>query len=86
VPEYLLELYVSRENTNAAAEPAWRIRAAVEQLTLQGTTVHCSGTILVPAEETCFVLFVADSADAVCEAARLASLPFDRVNMAFSQP
>jgi hypothetical protein len=86
MPEYLLELYVSREDADAAGEWGRTMRSAVTQLTGQGICVHYCGTIFVPAEETCFALFEADSADAVREVARLASLPFDHVSPAFSQP
>jgi len=86
MPEHLLDLYVSREDADVAGEWGRTIRSAVTQLTGQGICVHYGGTIFVPAEETCFALFAADSADAVREVARLASFPSDHVSPAFSQP
>jgi hypothetical protein len=86
MPEYLLELYISRGDARAAADGGRRIRVATEELTRQGRSIQYRRTIFVPTEETCFILFEADSADAVRDAARLATLPCDRVSAAFSQP
>lgn len=81
MPEYLLELYVSREDGRVAAGGGAAARAAAEELTRGGTPVHYRRLIFVPSEETCFVLFEAESADAVREAARRADLPCERVNV-----
>jgi hypothetical protein len=86
MPEYLLELYTSRGNARGAADGGRRIRTATEELTRQGTPIQYRRTIFAPTEETCFVLLEADSADAVGDAARLATLPCDRVRAAVSQP
>jgi hypothetical protein len=86
MPEYLLELYLSRTQQQTAADRGESARAAAEELTRQGTPVSYRRSFFVPAEETLFVLFEAESADAVRDAARLASLPSDRVSLALTQP
>jgi hypothetical protein len=83
--EYLLELYLSRAQQEVAADRGESARAAAEELTRQGTPVSYRRSFFVPAEETLFVLFEAESADAVRDAARLALLPSDRVSAAFTQ-
>jgi hypothetical protein len=75
--EYLLELYLSRTDEPAAAASGESARAAAEELTRRGTPVTFRRSF--------FVLFEAESAEAVCDAARLASLPFDRVSLALTQ-
>jgi Protein of unknown function (DUF4242) len=84
MPEYLLELYVPRTGARVATDHGQRARAAAEDLTRRGTPVRYRFSIFVPAEETCFVLFEARSADAVRAAARLAELPCERVSTAIT--
>jgi len=84
--EYLLELYLSRADEPAALASGERARAAARELTRRGTPVSFRRSFFVPADETFFVLFEADSADAVRDVARLASLPYDRVSLALTQP
>jgi hypothetical protein len=79
MPEFLLELYVSREAATAASLGAERARSAAEELTRAGTRVRCLRSIFVPEDETCFLLYEADSIGLVQEAARRACLPFERV-------
>jgi hypothetical protein len=84
--EYLLELYVARGDARGAADGGEQARAAAEELTRRGTAVQFCRSIFIPAEETCFVLFEAESADAVRDAARLADLPSGRVSAVASVP
>lgn len=77
--EYLVELYLPRSRGDDLAAAAPRARAAAEQLTRQGTVVRYLRTIFVPEDETCFYLFEAESAEAVGNAARRASISFERV-------
>ena len=81
MPEYLLEFYVSRSSAHAAADDGDSARAAAEELTRRGTAVHYQRSIFVPAEETCFLLFEAESAEAVRDAALLANLPAERISV-----
>jgi Nickel responsive protein SCO4226-like len=80
--EYLLELYVSREDPCAVASGAERARTAAEELTEEGTPVRYVRAIFVPEDETCFFLYEAGSVEAVREAARRAGLGSERVTEA----
>ncbi|MGA3362253.1 MAG: nickel-binding protein [Solirubrobacteraceae bacterium] len=84
--EYLLELYLSRTDEPAAVASGERARAAAQELTRRGTPVSFLRSFFVPEEETFFVLFEADSADAIRDVARLASLPCERVSLALTRP
>ena len=86
MPDYLLELYVSQTDARVAADRGESARAAAEQLSRRGTRVRYRCLILVPDEETCFVLFEAASVDAVRLAARLAALPCERIIAAITHP
>ena len=82
MPEFLVEFYVSRQDAGAV-ERAERARLSADALTREGTPVRYLRAILVPEDETCFLLFEAGSADAVREAAKRAALPFERITEAF---
>jgi hypothetical protein len=83
--EYVLELYVSRSDARLAVQRGRRARAAAAELTRRGTAVRYHRAIFVPDEETCFLLFEAESVAAVRETARLAALPSDHINAAITQ-
>jgi Protein of unknown function (DUF4242) len=80
VQEYLLEFYMPRGDGGAAGDEGESARSAAEELTRRGTAVRYCRSIFVPAEETCFLLFEAESADAVRDAATLAALPCGRIS------
>jgi hypothetical protein len=82
VPEFLAELYLSRTDDAALADGAARARRAAEELSRQGVEVRYLHAVFVPEEETCFLLYHADSADAVRQAARLADLRLERLSEA----
>lgn len=77
--EFLVELYVSRADAAAAERSGQSARCAAEELALQGIPVRYVRSIFVPEDETCFLLYEADSADVVRAAARRAELTFERV-------
>jgi hypothetical protein len=83
--EYLLELYISRTDTRVVAAWGESARAAAIELTRRGTPVRYRRSILLPDEETSFVLFEAESADAVRAAAQLAALPCERICAAVTE-
>jgi Protein of unknown function (DUF4242) len=83
VAEFLVEIYLSRVNGVDASVA--RARAAADELTGEGTPVRYLSSIFVPEDETCFFLYQAASADAVSEAARRASLVFERVSEAVAE-
>jgi hypothetical protein len=83
MPEYLLEFYIARDDAQGAANDGESARAAAEELTRHGTAVSYRRSIFVPTEETCFVLFEAESAQAVRDAATLAALPSARISAVY---
>jgi hypothetical protein len=84
MPEYLLEFYVPRTDARVAMDHGERARAAAEDLTRRGNPIRYRCSIVIPGEETCFVLFEAPSADAVRDAAQLAALPCERLSTAIT--
>lgn len=76
---FLVEVYAPGIKQQAFADIVGRMRRAVRSLSSEGMGVRYVRGILVPAEETCFHLFVASSADAVAEASRRAHLDYERV-------
>jgi hypothetical protein len=77
--EYAVELFLGRPSAAALDDLAERARLAAAELARSGTAVRYVRSILVPADETCFVLYEAESADAVARATRLAELTFERI-------
>ncbi len=77
--DFLLELYAARSNHRAVSRWPDRARAAADALSRSGPRVRFVTSIFVPDDETCFLLYEADSATAVEEAARRAGLAFERV-------
>jgi hypothetical protein len=80
MPEYLLELYVSGGGSAAAGAGTARVRAAADTVTAQGATVRYLRSMLVAADETCFVLLEADTAQSVQDVAVLAQVPSNRIS------
>jgi hypothetical protein len=79
MPEFMVELYVSKTDRVASAVWADRVEHAAAELTAEGRPVTLLRSILVPEDETCFLLVDAETADVVREAARRAALEFERV-------
>ena len=84
--EFLVETYVAREDGASVARRAESARDAADRLTREGTPVEFIRSIFVPADETCFYLYEASSADLVQAAARSAHLRFERVVETVAQP
>lgn len=84
MPEFLVELFVSRSDGGAVERGAEQARVAAEGLSRGGTPVRFLRSIFVPEDETCFYLYEAGTAAAVCDAARRAGLPFERVSEAIT--
>ena len=78
--EFLVELYRSHTETQAAADDGERARLAAETLTGSGRAVRLVRSFFVPDDETCFLLYEAESADHVRTAMALAGLPCDEVH------
>jgi hypothetical protein len=79
VAEFLLEVYVAKVAGADAKGLARRARAGADGLSAAGRPVRCLQSILVAAEETCFLLFEAGAAEDVREAAARADL-FGRIS------
>jgi hypothetical protein len=86
MPEYLLELYVPAGGAGTAATGAGSVREAVDRVASHGEAVRYLRSIYVAADETCFVLLEAETAQAAHEVARLADVPSNRVSEVASEP
>jgi hypothetical protein len=75
---YLVEAYVPGTATGGARDVAARAAAAAEGLA--GVTLI--STLLLPEDETCFLLYEAVSAELLGEAGRRAQFPWQRVQEA----
>jgi uncharacterized protein DUF4242 len=75
---FVVELYVARTDIGAVERGA-RARRAADDLSRRGTSVRYLNSIFVAEDETCFLLYEGESAEAVRDAARLAGLAFDHV-------
>jgi hypothetical protein len=76
---YLVELYVSRHDHPSVGRGVERARKAAAELTREGTAVRYVRAIFVPEDETCLLLYEAESLAAVDAAARRAGLAFERI-------
>jgi hypothetical protein len=77
VPSFLVEAYTPVESGVTEVECA-ASRAAAE-LSREGTPVRYLRAIFVPADETCFYLFEAPTADVAGEASRRACIEYERI-------
>ena len=75
--EFLVESY--RSDTSSGSGEDERARRGAQELTSAGTPVRFVRSIFLPDEETCLLLYEADSEDAVRAAATRAGLAFERV-------
>ncbi len=84
--EFLLEMYVRRDDDQTATLCAERARRVAADLTREGVPVRCLWSTFVAEDETCFLLFEAPSTEAVEEAAGRAGLTPDHISGAASSP
>jgi len=80
MPEFLVEVFVPRDGGAVVERSAERARLAAEELTRERRPVRYLQSIFVPDDETCFLLYEAESAEAARQAAALASIAFERVS------
>ena len=80
MPEFLVELYVAHDDSNAARLHAESAECVAAELTREGQPVSCVRSIFVPQDETCFLLFEAPSAVAVEDAVRRAGLRHEHIS------
>ena len=82
MPEFLAETYTPRDGLGDAAPRAGDIARAAAQASGPGAPVCFRGAIAVPAEETCFWLYQAPTADAVRAVMAAAGLRPERITPA----
>lgn len=80
--EYLVELYVARGDHAVARRHAALAERAVADLTREGRPVRYVQSLFVPEDETCFLLYEADSVALVSEAVGRAGLRLEHVSAA----
>ena len=79
MPSFFVEVYLPRSNAREARASGDRARAAAEELTREGAPIRYVRATFLPADETCFHLFEAASAEVVEEACSRAALGRVRV-------
>jgi Protein of unknown function (DUF4242) len=82
MPTYCLELYLPQASAARLEEEAREARLAADVIATSGVLLHYVRTTYLAEDETCFHLFVANSAEDVAEAARRAGLPSERITLA----
>jgi hypothetical protein len=80
--EFLVETYASRETTCGLAGTVEELVLAAERMGEHGEEVRLLGAVFLPADETCFYLYQAASADTVRAAVARGSLEPERVTEA----
>ncbi|HEV7178126.1 MAG TPA: hypothetical protein VGN29_21725 [Solirubrobacteraceae bacterium] len=77
--EFMLELYVSRNERDAVLARAQRARTCAGQVRREGAAVRLSLVIFVPEDETCLLVYEAASVESVRRCAHLAGLPVEHI-------
>jgi hypothetical protein len=86
VPSYLVETFLARGRAGECTARERRARAVAEELTRAGDRVSFGGTIHIPEDEICFVVFDAASGRVAALAATRAELdPFRIVEAVLSR-
>lgn len=73
--KYLVETYLSRAGRPTPEE----LSRSAREVSLEGKEVRLLESIFIPADETCFYLFEAQSGDDVVEVATRSGLQMERV-------
>jgi hypothetical protein len=79
VQSYLAEGYLARPRASLLRAHEGRAHAAANELSREGIPIRFVRSIFVPADEICFYVFEAVSAEAVGTACERAALRFERV-------
>ena len=79
VASFLVETYVPGADAQDPRVAGRRMRDAARTLSCEGISVRYVRTTLLPGDETCFHVLVADSKEAVAAACRLAGLERARI-------
>ncbi len=78
MPTYLVEFYMAA-GAGGLVDAAERARTGAEGLAGEGFPVRYLGSIFVPEDETCFLLFEGSSGDAVRMATERAGIRITRI-------
>jgi hypothetical protein len=84
--EFMVELYVSRDEAGAVGRAALLTQRAADRMTRLGTPVRYLRSIYVRDDETCFLLYAAETADAVRAAATATGRTFEHVAEVVEEP
>jgi hypothetical protein len=84
--EFMVELYMSREDAGAVERAAHLTERAAQQITRLGSPVRYLRSIYVRGDETCFLLYAADTMDAVRAAAAATGRPLEHVAEVVEEP
>ena len=76
---FLAERYLPCASADLARADAKRARAMSELLTREGTNVRYLNSMLVPADQMCFALFHARSAEQVQQLIERAAIPYEHI-------
>ena len=82
--EFLAEVFVPQTRSDRMCPPPTTVVAILDQLAREGHPVTLTGSVLVPEDETRFLLFEARTRDEVREAAARLGLRCDRISEAIS--
>jgi hypothetical protein len=82
--EFLVEVFVPQTRSDRMCPPPADVDAVLEQLAREGHPISLTGSVLVPEDETRFLLFRAGSREEVSEAAIRLGLRCDRISEAVS--
>lgn len=81
-PCVAVECYVPQMTAGRAADFASRLSQCTRNLSAGGEAVRFTGLVALPADEICFGLFEAGSADLVKRVLQLAGIDHERIVMA----
>jgi hypothetical protein len=82
---FIVEAYLSADSTDEPDRTIARTVAAVASMAADGQVVRYLRSIFIPDDETCLLVFEAESAEVVRSTAALAGLDPDRVARAESR-
>ena len=86
MPSYLLETYVSRADSDELSDLAARASEAALRMEADGRRIRLVRSTFLPSDEVGFLIFEAESADAVGEVAGRAAITYERIVEADDTP
>jgi hypothetical protein len=77
--EFAAELYLPSGDAELRSAAIRRARQVAARQRRQGVHIRYRRSVFLPADETCFLFFQADSIETVAQVGALAGLLFDRI-------